>query len=111
VLNVGFIQDLPTWRSSFGVTYSQQGDAYSRVVGEELVTAYGPNLEAFIEHRFTDRFVLRLTGSNLLDESKDEEFEKYVYFASQAAQTIDDEYELESESSGPVFQLIGRFAF
>jgi outer membrane receptor protein involved in Fe transport len=111
VLNVGFIQDLPTWRSSFGVTYSQQGDAYSRVVGEELVTAYGPNLEAFIEHRFTDRFVLRLTGSNLLDESKDEEFEKYVYFASQAAQTIDDEYERETESSGPVFQLIGRFAF
>ncbi len=111
VLNVGFIQDLPTWRSSFGVTYSQQGDAYGRVVGEEIVTSYGANLEAFVEHRFTERFVLRLTGSNLLDESKDEEFEKYVYFDSQAAQTIDDEYELETETSGPVFQLIGRYAF
>ena len=36
VYNIGFIQDLPTLEASFGVTYRKQGDAYSRVVGEEV---------------------------------------------------------------------------
>ena len=35
VYNVGFIQDLPTLRASFGATYRNQGDAYGRFVGEE----------------------------------------------------------------------------
>lgn len=111
ILNVGFIHDMPSLASSFGVTYRLQGDADSRVVGEEITTTYGADLEAFVEHRFGERFVLRLTGSNLLDASKDEVFNKYVFVASQAAGVIDDEYELETESAGPVFQLIGRYAF
>ena len=49
VFNVGFIQDLPALNSSFGVTYREQGDAFSRVVSEEVRTTYGPDLEFFVE--------------------------------------------------------------
>ena len=51
VYNVGFIQELPTVAASFGVTFRKQGDAKSRVIGEEVVTSYDGDLEAFIEKR------------------------------------------------------------
>lgn len=111
IMNVGFIHDMPSLASSFGVTYRLQGDAFSRVLGEEVETSYGADLEAFVEHRFGERFVLRLTGSNLLDANKDETFRKFALLSNQALGVIDDEFELESESAGPVFQLIGRYAF
>ena len=110
VLNVGFIQDLPSLNSSFGVTYRDQGSAYSRVVAEEVTTEYGADLEFFVEHRFGESFTLRLTGSNLLDESKDEFFDKFENAADQVARSYD-EFEVETESAGPVFQLVGRYAF
>lgn len=110
IFNVGFIQDLPRWNSSFGVTYRDQGPAFSRVVAEEVRTEYGADLEMFIEHRFGENFTVRLTGSNLLDESKDEIFDKFDTLADQLDRDYD-EYEVESESAGPVFQLVGRYAF
>jgi outer membrane receptor protein involved in Fe transport len=110
VFNIGFIQDVPTWNMAFGATYRSQGDASSRVVGEEVVTSYGADLEVFIERTFGERFVLRLTGSNLLDSSKDEVFDKFNTVGDQITRDYD-EFELESESAGPVFQLIGRMAF
>jgi outer membrane receptor protein involved in Fe transport len=110
ILNVGFIQDLPALNSSFGLTYRDQGEAFSRVVSEEVVTNYGADLEFFVEHRFTESFTMRLTGSNLLDESKDEVFDKFETFDDQVARNYD-QFEIESESSGPVFQLVGRYAF
>ncbi|MDX2274296.1 MAG: TonB-dependent receptor [Hyphomonadaceae bacterium] len=113
ILNVGFIQDLPSLNSSFGLTYRDQGEAFSRVVGEEVTTNYGADLEFFVEHRFTESFVMRLTGSNLLDESKDERFDKFDNAGDQASHQIGDydELEFESETAGPVFQLVGRYAF
>ena len=39
VYNIGFIHDLPTLGASFGATYRKQGDAYSRVISEEVVTS------------------------------------------------------------------------
>ena len=110
VMNVGFIQDLPTLGGAFGVTYRKQGDAFGRVELEEIDTAYGADLEMFVEKRFGKNFVLRLTGSNLLDSSKDEVFDKFGSLADQASRTYD-EYELETEKAGPVFQLVGRYAF
>lgn len=110
IFNVGFIHDMPSLGASFGATYRSQGDAFSRIVSEEVTTSYGPDLELFIEKRFGERFTLRLTGSNLLDESKDEIFDKFVTEADQIARSYD-EYEIETESAGPVFQLIGRYAF
>ncbi len=110
VFNVGFIQDLPTWGAAFGATYRKQGDAYGRMVGEEVSTSYGADLEVFVEKRFGEKFVLRLTGSNLLNASKDEVFNKFTTLADQKARNFD-EYEVETEEAGPVFQLVGRLAF
>ncbi|MFK3648083.1 TonB-dependent receptor plug domain-containing protein [Lysobacter enzymogenes] len=110
VLNVGFIQDLPEWGVSFGASYRRQGGAYSRVLGEEVSTEYGADLEAFVEKRFGSRIAVRLTGSNLLDASKDEAFHKFDTYGDQVGRDYD-EYERESEQAGPVYQLTVRYAF
>jgi outer membrane receptor protein involved in Fe transport len=110
VLNVGFIQDLPTWGASFGATYRKQGEAYSRVVGEEVTTTYGGDLEIFLEKRIGKDLTIRLTGSNLLDANKKESFNKFTTIEDQNDRNFD-EYELERENAGPVFQLIARLAF
>ena len=112
VLNVGFIQDLPEVGGAFGASYRKQGEAYGRLVGEEVTTTYGADLEIFVEKRIGDRFTLRLTGSNLLNAKKKETFDKFASTADQRARKYDDgEYELEQEEAGPVYQLIARLAF
>lgn len=110
VLNVGFIQDLPSLGMSFGASYRRQGDAYSRVLGEEVSTHYGADLEAFVEKRFGSRVAVRLTGSNLLNASKDEAFNKFNTLAEQVDREYD-EYERESEKAGRVYQVVVRYAF
>jgi outer membrane receptor protein involved in Fe transport len=110
VLNLGFTQDIPTWGAAFGATYRKQGDAESRIVGEEVLTSYGADLEVFVEKRFADNVVVRLTGSNLLDSSKDEVFDKFNTIGDQLDRDYD-EYEIETEKAGPVFQLVARVAF
>jgi outer membrane receptor protein involved in Fe transport len=110
VLNVGFIQDLPTWNAAFGATYRKQGDAFGRLVGEEVKTTYGADLEIFVEKRLGDDFVVRLTGSNLLNSKKRETFNKFDTLGDQRARDFA-EYELEEEHAGPVFQLVARKTF
>jgi outer membrane receptor protein involved in Fe transport len=110
VYNIGFIQDLPTWGAAFGVTYRKQGDAKDRLELEEVKTEYGADLEVFLEKRIGKSFVIRLTGTNLLDSSKDEVFDKFDTLSDQADRDYD-EYELETERAGPVFQLVARYAF
>jgi outer membrane receptor protein involved in Fe transport len=110
VYNIGFIHDIPSWGSAFGVTYRKQGDAFQRVELEEVDTSYGADLEFFVEKRFGKNFVVRFTGTNLLDSSKDEVFDKFGSLADQAARDYD-EYELETEKAGPVFQIVARWAF
>ena len=109
VYNVGFIQDLPELKAAFGVTYRKQGDAYGRIVGEEITTSYSADFEVFLEKRWED-VTLRLVGSNLLDASKDETFNKFDTVEDQFSRSFD-EYEIESEEAGPVYQLMLRYAF
>jgi iron complex outermembrane recepter protein len=109
VYNLGFIQDMPDAGVSFGMTYRKQSDAYERVIAEEATTSYGADLEIFIEKRFGDNLTIRAVGSNLLDASKDEVFNKFDDLDDQADRDFD-EYELETEASGPVFQLVARMA-
>jgi outer membrane receptor protein involved in Fe transport len=109
VYNVGFIQDLPTVGAAFGATYREQGDAYGRIVGEEVRTSYGADLEVFAEKRFGEKVTVRLVGSNLLDASKDEVFNKFTTIADQRDRSFD-EYELESESAGAFYQIMVRMA-
>jgi outer membrane receptor for ferrienterochelin and colicin len=110
VYNIGFIHDLTALNAAFGVTWRKQGDAYSRVVGEEVTTKYEGVLEVFVEKSIGDNFTIRLTGSNLTDGSKDEAFNKFGSFADQVGRDFD-EYEIETETAGPTWQLIGRYAF
>jgi iron complex outermembrane recepter protein len=110
VYNFGAIQDIPRWEAAFGATYRKQGRAFDRIVGEEVFTSYGADLEVFVEKRFGKKFTVRAVGSNLLNSSKDEIFNKFTTVNDQLTRSFD-EYELESEKAGPVFQLIARLAF
>jgi outer membrane receptor protein involved in Fe transport len=110
IYNVGFIHDLKAIKAAFGATYRKQGDAYSRVVGEEVTTSYEGVLEIFVEKSFGNNFTVRLTGSNLTDGSKDEVFDKFGSLADQIDRDYD-EYEIETETAGPVWQIVGRYAF
>lgn len=110
VYNVGFIQELPTLAASFGATWRKQGDAFSRILAEEVLTRYGADLEVFVEKRFGQNLSLRLSGSNLHDARKDEVFDKFDNLEDQIERKHD-EYELETESAGPRYQLTLRWAF
>ncbi len=110
VYNFGAIQNLPSFGAAFGATYRKQGQAFGRVVGEEVFTRYGADLEVFVEKRFGDSFTIRAVGSNLLDGTKDEDFNKFTTVQDQIDRDFD-EYELESERAGPVFQIVARYAF
>jgi hypothetical protein len=110
VYNFGFTHDIPTWGAAFGATYRKQAGAFGRVYAEEVGTAYGADLEVFIEKQIFSNTVIRLTGSNLLDSSKDEGFDKFNDQDDQENRVYD-EYELETESAGPVYQLVMRVAF
>ncbi|HSX61523.1 MAG TPA: TonB-dependent receptor [Tahibacter sp.] len=110
VLNVGFIQDLPSIDANFGVSYRRQGRAYARLLAEEVQTRYGADLEAFVEKRFGTQWSVRLTGTNLLNASKDETFHKFDTLGDQIDRDYD-EYEIESEKAGAVYQLVARYAW
>ena len=110
VYNVGFIHDMPGMQASFGATYRKQGDAFSRIVAEEVTVKYGADLEVFVEKRFGETVSLRLSAANLLDASKDEFFNKFDNLDDQIDRDFD-EYEVESEQAGPSYQLVLRWAF
>ncbi len=110
VYNVGFIHDMPALQASFGATYRKQGDAFSRIVAEEVTVRYGADLEVFVEKRFGETVSLRLSAANLLDASKGEFFNKFDNLDDQVDRDFD-EYEVESEQAGPSYQLVLRWAF
>ncbi|QNM82430.1 outer membrane beta-barrel protein [Sphingomonas sabuli] len=110
VYNLGFIQDIRSYGAAFGATYRKQGSARDRFVGEEVRTTYGADLELFVEKRFGKWLTVRGVGSNLLNSAKRETFNKFDTIEDQLDRDFD-EYELESEKAGPVFQLIARAAF
>lgn len=110
VYNFGVIQNLRGLGAAFGATYRKQGAAFDRTVGEEVRTTYGADLEIFVEKRFGNRFTIRAVGSNLLNGKKREIFNKFDNAGDQIARDFD-EYEIEAEEAGPVFQVIARYAF
>ena len=110
VYNFGFIQNIPSFGAAFGATYRKQGAAFDRSLLEEIRTTYGADLEIFVEKRFGKAFTIRAVGSNLLNGAKEEAFDKFTTIGDQIARDYD-EYELERETAGPVFQVMARFAF
>lgn len=110
VYNFGVIQDFPSFGAAFGATYRKQGSAFGRVIAEEVTTTYGADLEIFVEKRIGKSFTIRAVGSNLLNGRKREVFNKFDNLDDQIARDFD-EYELENEKAGPVFQIMARYAF
>ncbi|UUR08902.1 TonB-dependent receptor plug domain-containing protein [Sphingomonas glaciei] len=110
VYNFGFIQNLRRLDAAFGATFRKQGPAVDRIVGEEIRTTYGADLEVFVEKRLFEKLTIRAVGSNLLNGKKKEVFNKFTTIEDQANRDFD-EYELEAEEAGPVFQLVARYAF
>lgn len=70
----------------------------------------------FVEKRFGENFVLRLSAQNLLDRTKKEDFRKFdgdsfeEILHARAAGDLD-EYEIERERAGRLFQVTLRAAF
>lgn len=116
VYNVGFIQTVRSIDASFGASMSGRSAATESNFDETIELTYRPDLEAFIEKRLGRNFVLRFTASNLLDRTKKEVFRKYdgdsfaEILENRAAGDID-EFEVESERAGRLFQVTLRAAF
>ena len=70
VYNIGFIQSIPIWNSSFGASYQKRGTSLAYEYDEITELSYQGNLEAFWETRLSKSTVLRFTGTNLLDSEK-----------------------------------------
>lgn len=116
VYNIGFIQTVPSIDVSFGATISGRSKATESNFDETIDLRYDPDLELFVEKRLGKNFVLRATVQNLLNRTKKEDFRKYDgdnladVLANRAAGDVD-EYELERERSGQLFQITLRAAF
>jgi outer membrane receptor protein involved in Fe transport len=116
VYNVGFIQTVRSVDASFGASLSGRSAASESNFDETIELTYRPDLEAFIEKRLGKNFVLRFTASNLLDRTKREVFRKYdgdsfaEILENRAAGDID-EFEVERERAGRLFQVTLRAAF
>ena len=114
--NAGFIQSMDPVGMSFGMTISGRSTASESNFDETVRLSYDPDLEAFVEKRFGRNFVLRVSAQNLLDRVKKEDFRKYdgdtlQDFLDARADGDLDEYEIEREHAGPLFQVTLRAAF
>lgn len=110
IFNVGLDHTIPEWDVSMGFSYQERGDSTSVEYGEQVRLQYDANLEIFLEKRFANGVILRLTGNNLLDAEKVENFTKYDSLDDQRLDLVD-EYEREIESVGPSLALTLRKAF
>ncbi len=116
VYNVGFIQTVRSIDGSFGASVSGRSKSVASNFDETVDLRYNPDLEAFLEKRFGRGLVLRFSAQNLLNRRKDEVFRKYdgdsfaEVLENRASGDLD-EYEIESERAGRLFQVTLRAAF
>ncbi len=116
VYNFGLTQEVPSIGASGGFSYRKQGLGRSTFLGEEEFQKYGGNLEAYVEKRLSKNFVVRLSGSNLLD-ARSLQWERN-YDGDNGAEIIDnqragdvDAFEVEHEETSPQIMLTGRLVF
>lgn len=116
VYNLGFIQTVRSLDASFGATISGRSKATESNFDEIVTLRYDPDVEAFVEKRIGQNLVIRLSAQNLLDRIKKEDFRKFdgdsfqEVLDNRAAGDID-EYEIEREHAGRLFQVTLRAAF
>lgn len=107
IYNIGVIQNVPSWNSTFGVTYQKRGESITYDFDEIERLTYEGNLEAFWETRLSKSTVLRFTGANLLDAEK---LERKTLFDTDRTEDFDGT-EIEREKSGRLFLMTLRQAF
>lgn len=107
IYNIGLIQNIPSWDSTFGVSYQKRGESFAYDYAEIQTLRYEGNLEAFWETRLSKSTVVRFTGANLLDAEKYEHIQAYDPDISGDK----DGYEVEREKSGRLFLMTVRSAF
>lgn len=107
IYNIGLIQNVPAWNSTFGVSYQKRGESITHDFDEIERLTYQGNLEAFFEKRLTKSTVLRFTAANLLDAEKVEN--KQIYDPDRTGD--EDGREVETEKSGRLFLMTVRQAF
>ena len=107
VYNIGFIQSLPEWSSSFGVSYQKRGESTEFGFDEITKLSYDGNLEAFWESRLSKSTVLRFSAANLLDAEKLEQVQAF----DPDLNGVPDGGEVETEKSGRLFLMTVRQAF
>ena len=116
VYNAGFIQTVRNVDASFGASVSGRSKAVASNFDETVLLRYDPDLEAFVEKRLGRHFVLRASVQNLLNRTKKEDFRKYDgdsladVLSNRLAGDLD-EYEIERERAGRLFQVTLRAAF
>ena len=116
VYNVGLTQEVPSLGASGGFSYRKQGRGRSTFLGEEEFQKYGGNLEAYLEKRLSRNFVVRLSGSNLLD-SRSLQWERN-FDGDNGTEIIDnqrlgnvDNFEVEHEETARQIMLTLRAVF
>jgi outer membrane receptor protein involved in Fe transport len=116
VYNFGVTQEFPTLGASMGFSYRKQGQSRSTFFGEEEFQEYGGNLEAYVEKRIGQNFVIRLSGNNLLD-ARSLQWEKN-YDGDTGLDIIEnqidgdvDAFEVEHEETSPQVMLTARLVF
>ncbi len=101
VYNVSITQDLPGINAGAGISYQQRGNSEATEFLESVVTEYDANLELFFEINLWENTVLRLTGTNLLDQEK-------LEFIRDAGEPVN---EIQIEESSKTFSLTVRSSF
>ena len=98
------------------VYITRTGESRFVTYGEIESQIYDGNLEFLVEKRLGDRWVLRLTGNNLLDADSMQAEAGFdgdngaEILANQAAYAVD-AYEVERENSSPKWTLTLRAVF
>lgn len=101
VYNLSLTQDIPQWNSGLGVSYQKRGSSLETEYLEYVVTEYDANLEFFAEWNMTEAMVVRLSGTNLLDQVKTEYIRDY-------GESVN---EIQIEESSPTYTLTMRASF
>ncbi len=110
VFNVGFNHNIPAWQVAFGMSWQGTGESREFDADEIEVLDRDGFLEAFVEKRFSDRVLLRLTGSNLLDQTKVERKTGFDGLADFIDGNVEST-EIELEETGPWVRAVLRVLF
>lgn len=109
VYNIGLTHAIERWDMSMGVSFQKQGRFEQYLLDEIERGKQDGNLELFVEKRFlNDRWIARLTASNLID---DRTLQWEENFDGPVSDGVRDEYEIEHEESTELVQLTVRYNF